>query len=165
MMLSNIQHQIPPMSSTLHIKNLYSPISFYITLKPHNLFTTQAMLFIINQHLNLTLTQMIHLTTNHPFVLPLMLLLMMSMHNPKTIIPTSLPTLYMLLIQQKHHPLMKHLFHPYHVFMITQAQTCLHHQEYHHHILQLHMPFLCCMFKPSPKTIIMLHHHHLPPNT
>ena len=111
------------------------------------------MLFIINQHLNLTLTQMIHLTTNHPFVLPLMLLLMMSMHNPKTIIPTSLPTLYMLLIQQKHHPLMKHLFHPYHVFMITQAQTCLHHQEYQHHILQLHMP------------TIMLHqdNYHAPP--
>ena len=66
-----------------------------------NPFTTQAMLFIINQHLNLTLTQMIHLITNHPLVLSLMLLLMMSMHNPKTIIPTSLPTLYMLLTQQK----------------------------------------------------------------
>lgn len=83
----------------------------------------------------------------------------------KTTIPISLPILPMLLIQLKHHQLMKHIFHPYHVFMIIQAQPCLHHQEYHHHFLQIHMPFLCCMFKPSPNTTIMLHRHHLLPNT
>ena len=60
---------------------------------------------------------------------------------------------------------LKHLFHPYHVFMITQAQTCLHHQEYHHHILQLHMSLLCFMLKPLLKiTTNLLHHHHLHPN-
>ena len=38
-----LQHYIPNTSlsfpPTLHINNLYSPISFYITLKPHNLYT------------------------------------------------------------------------------------------------------------------------------
>jgi hypothetical protein len=91
------------------------------------LVKAQVMLFQIHQYPNLMLIQVTHLTNKakNPCLVPPILLLMMSMHNPKTTIQTSSPILHLMLIQQKHHPLMKPIFQPYHAFMIIQALTCL----------------------------------------